>query len=144
MKTTFVKQSIIAAAVALSAGTALAQPFDFQRQFNSDEYVWDHGSRHIDFAPVTPSGLVTSHQRLFQEANVDGIALNDFAGQTVPSGPTRISLYEVYRDSPEGIAYRDYHERFPADTDWAAVARAYRADHGLALAGANGSGNGES
>jgi hypothetical protein len=62
-------------------------------------------------------------------ANVDGIAPNRFAGTVVPSGLTRISLYEIQRGSPEGIAYRDYHERYPADTDWDRLAREFRDRH---------------
>ena len=59
-------------------------------------------------------------------ANVDGIAPNDFHGTIELSGPSRISLWEVQRDSREGIAYRQYHEAYPADTDWDRVAREWR------------------
>ena len=56
----------------------------------------------------------------------------------VKSGPIRISLYEVQRDSSEASANRGYYDRFPADTDWAAVAREYHEAHssdGLAAHG---------
>jgi hypothetical protein len=80
-----------------------------------------------------------------QEANVDGIAANDFRGRIVESGPSRISLYEIQRDSPEGIAYSDYHERFPVDTDWEAVAREFhQGQSNRGLASGAGSVEGES
>ena len=120
------KRTIAAILVATAAGAAAAQPFDFQRQFASEEYVPGFDARHISFAPVARSNLEPSEFALIRSANVDGIALNDFSGEIVKYGPSRISLYEVMRDSPEGVAYRDYHERFPADTDWAKVARDYR------------------
>ena len=80
----------------------------------------------MTFAPVVKSGKVSSLSRIMLESNVDGVALNDFKGEIVESGPSRISLYEVQRGSPEATAYRDYYERYPADTDWGAVAREFR------------------
>ena len=121
------KRSIIAAMLITVAGSAAANnPFDFQKQFGSEEYVHGADAAHITFAPVERSNLVPSGFAWTLDANVDGIALNDFRGTIVKSGPSRISLYEVYRDSPEGIGYSDYHERYPADTDWDRVAREYR------------------
>jgi hypothetical protein len=70
------------------------------------------------FAPVVGGGVEPSYFRLMLQANVDHIAGNAFEGDIVRSGPTRISLYEVFRDSPEGTAYRSYHERYAADHDW--------------------------
>ena len=80
----------------------------------------------MTFAPVEKSDMVPSLSVWMETANVDSIADNDFRGTIIKSGPSRISLYEIQRDSPEGIAYSDYHERYSADTDWDAVARAYR------------------
>lgn len=120
------KPAITALLVAMAAGTAAAQPHDFQLQFGSEEYVPGYDARHTDFAPVVRSDIEPSVFAVIRGANVDGIALNEFSGEIIERGPSRISLYEVMRDSPEGIAYRDYHERFPADTDWARVAREYR------------------
>lgn len=121
------KRSIIAALFTLAAGTAAANsPFDFQLQFGSEEYVHGADAAHISFAPVQRSNPGPTDFAWLLDANVDGIAMNDFEGTIVKSGPSRISLYEVHRDSPEGIAYSDYHERYPAETDWDRVAREYR------------------
>ena len=130
------KRTIIAALFTLAAGSAAANnPFDFQLQFGSEEYVHGADAAHMNFAPVerphfTPSGFAWT-----QNADVDGIAMNDYRGTIIKSGPSRISLYEVYRGSPEGTAYRGYHERYPADTDWDRIAHEYREsqmDKGLA------------
>ena len=120
------KTIITAAIFAISASTAVAQPFDFQRQIGSTEYVYDEDTAHLRFATVTPGHEPSSHAELMLSANVDGIAPNIFNGDIVRSGPTRISLYEVMRDSPEGIADRLYHDRYPAKTDWDRLAREYR------------------
>ena len=121
------KTIITAGILAISTSAAVAQPFDFQRQIGSTEYVFDADTVHLDFAPVAPSHANSAHAELMLLANVDGIAPNDFDGSIVPSGPTRISLYEVMRGSPEGIAYRLYHDRYPADADWDRIAREHRA-----------------
>lgn len=121
------KRSIIAALLTLAAGSAAANnPFDFQRQIAAEEYVHGYDARHLTFAPVEPSGTIASLTRWTLDANVDGIALNPYQGELIKSGPSRISLYEVQRDSPEGIAYRDYHDRYPVGTDWERVAREFR------------------
>ncbi|MDJ0738609.1 MAG: hypothetical protein QNJ91_02770 [Gammaproteobacteria bacterium] len=121
------KRTIIATLFAIAAGSASANaPFDFQLQFGSEEYVHGADAASITFAPVAPSNTVDSRTALYAAANVDSINLNDFVGTIEPFGPTRISLWEVQRDSPEGIAYRDYHEQYPADTDWDRVAREWR------------------
>ena len=120
------KTIITAAIFAITASTAIAQPFDFQRQFGSTEYVYDEDSAHLHFAAVTPSREKSSHAELMLSANVDGIAPHAFNGDVVRSGPTRISLYEVMRGSPEGIADRRYHDRHPSNTDWDRLAREYR------------------
>jgi hypothetical protein len=107
------KRTLIAALLA-ATGTAFANsPFDFQRQIGSEEYVHGYDAGHIDFAPVTETGLVSSLERVMREANVDGIAPNDFDGEIVKTGPTRISLFEAYADSSEYAAYSNYHERLP-------------------------------
>ena len=120
------KQLFIAGVLAVTTTAAVAQPFEFQRQFGSTEYVYDADTAHLTFAPVAPSGRVPSLTALMLASNVDGIAPNRFDGIIVTSGPTRISLYEVQRGSPEATAYQDYYAQYPADTDWAAVARAHR------------------
>ena len=118
------KRTIIAALLTVAAGSAAANnPFEFQKQIGAEEYVHGADAAHITFAPVERSAFVPSGFAWTLDANVDGIAMNDFEGVIVKSGPSRISLYEVHRDSPEGIAYRDYHERYPAGTDWDRIAR---------------------
>ncbi len=126
------KKSIIAGILALSTTAAIAQPFEFQQRIGSQEYDPYSETRGMSFAPVTKTGRASAYEVLIQSANVDGIAFNDFEGEIIKSGPTRISLYEVLRDSSEGIAYSDYHERFPEDTDWDAVAYDYRQQQALA------------
>jgi len=121
------KNLIIAGVFAASSVAAVAEPFDFQKQFGGPENnIYWEGTEGMTFAPVVESGKVPSLTAWMQNANVDGIALNDFEGTIIESGPSRISLYEIQRDSPEGIAYSDYHERYPDDTDWARVARDFR------------------
>lgn len=129
------KHLIITGILAVSTSVVSAQTFDFQRQFSSTEYDYTVGTEGMSFATVTPSGHVSSLAVLMLSANVDGIAPNDFRGSIVKSGPSRVSLYEIQRGSPEGIAYRAYHERYAPDTDWDAVAREFRSqsmDGGLA------------
>lgn len=121
------KRLMIAAMLAATAGTASANnPFDFQKQFGSEEYVHGYDAKHIDFAPVARTGSVSSLSALYLSANVDGVALNDHVGTIIESGPSRISLWEVYRDSPEGTAYQGYFAQYPADTDWDRVAREFQ------------------
>ena len=120
------KKLFIAGILAVSTTAAIAQPFEFQERIGSQEYDHYSDTRGMSFAPVTKTGRVSSYEALIQSANVDGIAFHDFEGEIIESGPTRISLYEVLRDSSEGIAYQDYHERYPENTDWDAVASDYR------------------
>jgi hypothetical protein len=123
------KRQLIAASLAVAAGSAAANaPFDFQLQFGSEEYVHGIDAGAMTFAPVTPGDRGTSRDAVFLAADVDGIAPNAVQGMIEPSGPSRISLWEVHRGSPEGIAYRQYHERYPADTDWDRIAREWRGD----------------
>lgn len=121
------KRSIIAALLAVTAGTAAANnPFDFQRQFASEEYVHGYDASHIEFAPVARTAAVPSLNALMLASNVDSIAPNAHVGEIIEHGPSRISLYEVYRDTPEGTANQAYYARFPADADWDRIAREYR------------------
>lgn len=121
------KQLFIAGVLAIATSAAAAQPFEFQRQFGSTEYVYDADTRDMTFAPVQPSDAVPSLYSVMLAADVDGIAPNHRVGDIVPSGPTRISLYEVQRGSPEATANDGYYARYPADTDWDRLAREFRA-----------------
>lgn len=110
-------------AITLSCGVALAAPHDYQLQIGSSELdpsIWE--GAEPTWQAVERSRRMDSRSALYRSANVDGDQPFHFVGRIVPSGPTRVPLYEVYRDSPEGTAYRDYFERFPADTDWKAIA----------------------
>ena len=130
MKTVIIAGIFAAASTAATAGSS-----DFLSHIGGPEYDFNYGTHSMTFAPVEKTDRVASLNRLMVESNVDGIALNDFRGEIDTSGPSRISLYEVVRDSPEGIAYFDYHQRFAADTDWDQVASEYRAsklDTGIA------------
>lgn len=124
------KHSIIAALLAVAAGSAAANnPFAFQSQFGSEEYVHGYDAAHIDFAPVAQTGSLSSLSEVMLAADVDGIAPNTTVGAIVESGPSRIALYEVYRDTPEGTGNQRYYDQFPADTDWDRVAREFRESH---------------
>jgi hypothetical protein len=112
------KKTLIAALLVTSTSAFANSPFAFQQQFGSEEYVPGYDAADMAFAPVVGGGVEPSYFRLMVQANVDHIAGNAFEGEIVRSGPTRISLYEVFRDSPEGTAYRSYHERYAADHDW--------------------------
>lgn len=138
------KHLIVAGIFAIASTASVAEPFAFQKQIGGPEYDFYEDTRHMHFAPVTERAGTSSLTAWMVGANVDGIAPNDFKGQIVKSGPTRISLYEFVRGSPEGIAYRDYHARFPADTDWDAVAREYREQHQPGIAAATQPRYGES
>lgn len=138
------KHLIIAGVLAVSASAVSAQPFEFQRQIGSTEYNLTEDTENMRFAAVSRSHRVSSLTEWMLSANVDGVALNDYRGTVEKSGPSQISLYEIQRDSPEGIAYRDYHERYAPDTDWDAIAREYRTQRtveGLASGAALDKGN---
>lgn len=120
------KHLIIAGIFAVSTSAAIAEPFEFQKRFGGPEYDFYESTEGMTFAPVVKSGKVSSLTAWMLEADVEGVALNDFRGTIIESGPSRISLYEIQRDSPEGIAYSDYYERYAEDTDWDAVAREFR------------------
>lgn len=119
------KHLIIAGLMATST-IVLAQPFEFETRIGSTEYDPFADTAHLVFDVVDGGTQVSSLERWMIDANVDGVAPNDFQGEIVKSGPSRISLYEIFRDSPEGTAYRDYHERYPVSTDWDSIARDYR------------------
>lgn len=120
------KHLIIAGVFALSSTAAVADAFEWQKRIGGPELDLYESTHGMTFAPVEKSNLVPSLTAWMETADVDGIAGNDFHGTIIESGPSRISLYEIQRGSPEGIAYSDYHERYSADTDWDAVARAFR------------------
>lgn len=135
------KKTLTTLVFALAAGSAAAQPFNFQRQIGSEEYVAGYGATHIEFAAVERSDRVPSHSRWILDANVDGIAPNAFVGTIAKSGPTSISLYETLRGSPEATANALYYAQFPANIDWNRVAAEYRASqlrNGLAADSADG------
>ncbi len=121
------KYTLFASAIALSCSFAIAEPHGYQLQVGSSELdpsIWE--GPELAFEPVKARSRKDSRSDWFETANVDGDRSFHFVGTIVPSGPTRISLYEAYRGSPEGTAYRDYYERFPADTDWSAIADAHK------------------
>ena len=120
------KSIVIAGLLAASTTIATAQPFEFQARIGSTEYDYIADTAHLGFPAVAESNRVSSLERWMLSANVDGIAPHAFEGEIVKSGPSRISLYEIMRGSSEGIAHRDYHERYPVGTDWDAIAREYR------------------
>ena len=118
----------LVSAITLFCGAVLAAPHDYQLQIGSaelDPSIWEGPA--TTWQAVEPSRSADSRSVLYESANVDGDQPFVFVGRIIPSGPTRISLYEVYRGSPEGTAYRDYFERFPADTDRAAIAGSRKA-----------------
>lgn len=113
----------LATAIILSSSVALAEPHDYQLQIGSSELdssIWD-GPGHAPQPQAGPD-FTPSLIALYEEADVDGIAPFAFVGTIEKSGPSRISLYEVQRGSPEATGYQDYYDRFPADTNWAEVA----------------------
>jgi len=120
------KHFIIAGAIALSSNIAVADAFEWQKRIGGPELDLYESTHGMTFAEVEKTDLVPSLSVWIETANVDGIADNDYRGQIIESGPSRISLYEIQRGSPEGIAYSDYHERYPADTDWEQVTAAFR------------------
>lgn len=118
---------IIASAIALAAGLGQAEPFAFEKQFGNPDLDPMLGAPDIAFAPVEPSRFTPSVYVWYSgNPDVDVRAGIDYEGHIVPSGPTRISLYEFYRGNPDGTAYRDYHQRYPMDTDWEAIAQEHR------------------
>jgi hypothetical protein len=120
------KHLIVAGIFAVSTSAAFAEPFEYQKRFGGPEYDPYESTAGMSFAPVVKSGKTASLSTWMLEGDVEGVAPNDYRGTIIESGPSRISLYEIQRDSPEGIAYSDYHERYAADTDWDAVAREFR------------------
>jgi hypothetical protein len=120
------KKLLVATLLAGATGIAAAAPFDFQRQIGSTEYVAGYDTAGMNFVQGGHSVETASLNRWMLSANVDGIAGNEFTGTIEKSGPTRISLYEFMRGSPEAIANHSYYAQFPADTDWSQVALEYR------------------
>jgi hypothetical protein len=125
------KRIITATLISLAAGFAAAAPHGFQSQIGASELdpsIWEGPT--LAARPFASSSFTPSVTSLYRNANVDGIAPSAYQGSIVPSGPTRISLYEVYRGTAEGTGHADYYERFPADLDWAAIARERRERQG--------------
>ena len=117
------KNIAIATAIVLSSSIAVAEPHGYQLQVGSSELdpsIWD-GPGQVS-QPKSGSDFKPSLTAFYETVDVEGSADFAFTGTVEESGPSRISLYEVQRGSPEGTAYRDYYEQFPADTDWSAVA----------------------
>ena len=120
------KKTLTTLVFALVAGTAAAQPFAYQSQIGSEEYVAGYDAKHLTFAAVEQGDRISAYDRWVGGANLDGIAPNAFVGTIVKSGPTPISLYEIQRGSPEATGNALYYAQFPADTDWDRVAAEYR------------------
>ena len=122
------KTVILAGIFAVASTAATAGSSDFLSNIGGPEYDFSYGAEGVTFVQVEKNDRVSSLNRLMAESDVDAIAWNDFRGTIDTWGPSRISLYEVVRNSPEGLSYSDYHQRFAADTDWDQVAREYRAN----------------
>lgn len=125
------KYTVIASAIALSCSFAFAEPHGYQLQVGSSELdpgIWE-GSQPA-WQTVTSRSLKDSRTDWYETANIDGSQPFHFVGSIVPSGASRISLYEVYRGSPEGTAYRDYFERFPLGGEGPAIAGSQKAHDG--------------
>lgn len=123
------KNIAIATAIILSSSVALAEPHGYQLQVGSSELdpsIWD-GPGHAP-QPRTGQHFEPSLTAFYEEVDVEGSAAFAYVGSVEKSGPSRISLYEAQRGSPEATAYQDYYDRFPADTDWAAVADNWKSD----------------
>ena len=125
------KHLTIATAIALSSSLAVAAPHGFQAQIGSSELdpsIWE--GPELPVRSFEPSSTKPSLVALYESVDVDGSLPFHHVGTIEPSGPSRISLYEVYRGTSEGTAYQDYYARFPAETDWHAVAENWKADPG--------------
>ena len=123
------KNIAIATAIVLSSSVAFAAPHDYQLQVGSSELDPSISEGpEIVVKNFEPSQFKDSLAAVYELADLDGRQPFPFVGTIVPSGPTRISLYEAYRDTSEGTAYRDYYDRFPTDTDRSAVAENWKAD----------------
>lgn len=128
------KYAHIFAAVMLASGLANAAPHDYQRQVGSSELdpsIWEGPGQPPAARPAMP--FKSSIEFVYEWVDADGRKPLPFVGNIVPSGPMRISLYEAFRDSPEGTAYADYFERYPADVDWDLVQQQWQADRQKAL-----------
>jgi hypothetical protein len=119
------KATTLALLFGLAAGGAYAAPHGFQQQIGASELdpsIWEGGKITVN-AP-TERDFTPSVYSLYLSANVDGIAPLDFNGNIEPGGPTRISLYEVYRGTSEGTGYASYYDQFPLGGGESAVAKA--------------------
>lgn len=121
------KNITIATALALSSSLALAAPHDYQVQVGSSELdpsIWE--GPELPVRAFKPDLRPTYYEQL--SAALDPPFTR--VGSIEPTGPTRISLYEMQRGSPEATAYGDYYEQFPADTDWGKVAQEFKQAQG--------------
>ena len=122
---------IIAGMVLMSSQISLAEPFAFQKAIGSSELdpsIWEGPSEIVKRG--APSDFKDSLTAVYELADLDGG--NPFAhkGTIEPSGPTRVSLYESYRDTHLGEPYGDYYTQFPSATDGSAVAQTDDAHNG--------------
>lgn len=125
------KRYIIASVVLMSSQISLAEPFDFQKAVGSSELdpsIWEGPGEVVKRG--APSDFKDALTAVYELANLDG--RNPFAheGTIEPSGPTRVSLYEAYRETHLGEPYGDYYAEFPSATDWSRVAQKHDAHDG--------------
>jgi hypothetical protein len=128
---TEMKKQAMISVIALTCGTAFAAPHGYQLQVGSSEldpHIWEGPA--LEQRTVKSASFVDSRTALYEQADVDGDGPFHRTREVVPSGPSRISLYEVQRGSSEGIANQGYFDRFPADTDWDAIAAKYKSREG--------------
>ena len=121
------KNIILATAIALAAGIVCAKPFEFEKTWRSPDLDPSLDNPTLEFPPVErPGPAVTSVDHIYC-GNPDGMGdEHHWIGVFIPSAPFAISLYEIYRDNPDGGGYDSYYERYPADTDWDRLAREHR------------------
>lgn len=123
------KNIAIVTVIALSTSVAFAEPHGYQLQVGSSELdpsIWE-GPGQVS-KRKTGTDFKPSLTAFYETVDVEGSTDFEYVGTVEKSGPSRISLYEAHRGSPEGTAYQDYYDRFPADTDWHAVAENWKAD----------------
>lgn len=113
----------IIASLIMSSQIAMAQPFDFQKAVGSSELdpaIWDGPGEVVKRG--APSDFKPSIVAVYELTNLDGRQPFAHVGDIKPSGPTRISLYEAYREIGAGDPYADYYAQFPDDSNEDAVA----------------------
>jgi len=118
------KRDLIASIVMMSSQLAVAEPFAFQKAVGSSELdpsIWDGPGEVVKRG--APGNFEDSLAAVYKVTNLDGRNAFHHEGGIKPSGPVRISLYEVYRDTDEGTPYQDYYAQFPSAADWSNVAQ---------------------